>query len=76
MLQSGLCDYSTVYIHVTETVTVVEQGADDAAIEGDRNNKHIIFKNCVPFTDCIRTINNTQVGNAKDLDVVMLMYNQ
>ena len=37
--------------------------------------KEIIFKNCAPFTDCISEINNTQVDNAKDLDVVMLMYN-
>ena len=37
--------------------------------------KEIIFKSCAPFTDCISEINNTQVDNAKDLDVVMLMYN-
>ena len=40
-----------------------------------RNNKQTIFKYCAPFTDCIIEINNTQVGNAKDLDVVMSMYN-
>ena len=27
------------------------------------------------FNDCIIEINNTQVDNAKDIDVVMLMYN-
>ena len=33
------------------------------------------FKNCAPFTNCITEINNTQVDNAKDIDIVMLMYN-
>ena len=28
-----------------------------------------------PFTNCISEINNTQVYNAKDLDIVMPMYN-
>ena len=29
----------------------------------------------MPFTDCISKVNNTQVDYAKDIDVVMLMYN-
>ena len=33
------------------------------------------FKNCAPFTNCISKINNTQADNAKDIDVVMSMYN-
>ena len=37
--------------------------------------KKVIFKNCAPFTDCISKINNTQVDNAKDIDIVMPMYN-
>ena len=32
------------------------------------------FKNCAPFTNCISEINNTQVDNAKDIDIVMPMY--
>ena len=28
-----------------------------------------------PFTDCISKINNAQVYNAKDIDVVMPVYN-
>ena len=40
------------------------------------DNKQLIFKNCVPiFTNCISEMNNTKVSNAKDLDVVMLVYN-
>ena len=38
-------------------------------------NKKEIFKNCVPFTYCISEINNTEVDNAKDINVVMPMYN-
>ena len=34
-----------------------------------------MFKNCAPFTNCIREINNTQIDNAKDIDIVMPMYN-
>ena len=33
------------------------------------------FKNCTPFTNCISEINNTQVDNAKDIDIVMIVYN-
>ena len=43
-----------------------------AANNGD---KEVIFKNCAPFTDCISKINNTQVDNAKDIDVVMPLHN-
>ena len=39
----------------------------------DRYNKQTIFKICARFIDCIIEINNTQMDNAKDLDVVMLM---
>ena len=38
------------------------------------NRKYIIIKNCAPFTDCISEINNTQIDNAKEIDVVMTMY--
>ena len=40
---------------------------------GERE-KLVIFKNCVPFTDCITEINNTQIDNAKDIDFVIPMY--
>ena len=35
----------------------------------------IIFQNCALFTDWVSEINNTQVGNAKDIYVVMPLYN-
>ena len=40
----------------------------------NNTNEKVIFKNCVPFTNCIREINNTQVDNAKDIDLVMPLY--
>ena len=41
----------------------------------NNTNKKVIFKNCAPFTNCISEINNTQIDNAKDIDIVMPMYN-
>ena len=75
MLKPNLCDYSDACTLVKGTKTVFGKGANNTAIAADRNNKKIIFKNCVPFTDCISDINNTQEDNAKDLDVAMPMYN-
>ena len=74
ILKSSLCDYSDAYILVKGTTTITGQGADDDVKQTDKINKGVIFKNCVPFTDCISEINNTQVDNAKDLDAVMSMY--
>ena len=34
-----------------------------------------MFKDCAPFTNCISEISNTQVDDAKDIDIVMPMYN-
>ena len=68
MLKSSLCGYSVAYILVKGTITIAGAG-DDAADKG------VVFKNCAPFTNCISEINNTQVGNAKDIGIVMPMYN-
>ena len=73
MLKSSLCDYSDAYILVKGTITVNNTAAQDAA--ANDTNKNVIFKNCAPFTNCINEINNTQIGNAKDIDIVMPMYN-
>ena len=75
MLKSSLCDYSDAYILVCETIKITGEGPDDAAKQLDERNKEAIFKNCAPFTDCISDISNTQIDNAKCLDVVVLMYN-
>ena len=72
---SNLCDYSDADIPAKGTINLAGQGADAAAIQTDQNNEKVIFKNSTLFTDCITEINNTQVDDAKGLDVVMLMYN-
>ena len=69
MTMSDLCDFSEAYILVKGTITVGAGAADPArAIP-------VAFKNCAPFTSCISEINNTQIDNAKDLDITMPMYN-
>ena len=73
MLKSSLCDYSDAYIFVKGTISANNTAADGAA--ANNTNKKVIFKNCAPFTNCISEINNTQIGNAKDIDIVMPMYN-
>ena len=73
MLKSSLCDYSDVYILVKGTISVNNTAAAGAAVND--NDKKVIFKNCPPFTNCISEINNTQIDNAKDIDIIMPMYN-
>ena len=73
VLKSSLCDYSDAYILVKGTITVNNTAAADA--DANSTNKKVVFKNCAPFTNCISEFNNTQVGNAKDIDIGMSMYN-
>ena len=73
MLKSSLCDYSDAYILVKGTISVNNTAA--AGADANNTNKKVIFKNCAPFTNCISEINNAQVDNAKDIDIVMPMYN-
>ena len=69
ILQSDLCNYSDAYIVVEGTINTT--GADNRDIK----NRSLVFKNNAPFITCISKINNVLIGNAKDLDVVMSMYN-
>ena len=73
MLKSSLCDYCDAYIVTKGTITVVNTAEENKAA----NNKDIklIFKNCIPFTNCISEINNGKVDNATDIDGVIPMYN-
>ena len=74
MLKSSLCDYSDAYIPVKET-TITGAGDDAAARQADKRNKGVILKNCALFINCKSEINNTEIDNAKDIDIVMPMYN-
>ena len=73
MLKSSLCDYSDAYILVKATITVNHIDAVHA-VANDTGTK-VIFNNCAPFSICISEINNIQLDNAKDIDIVMPMYN-
>ena len=75
MLGSSLCDYSDAYILVNRTVKITGEKNDDAVRRLDEKNKGVIFKNFAPITVCISEINNSQLDNAKYIDVVMPMYN-
>ena len=52
-------------------MTIKREGDGDSAKQAGKRNKGAIFKNCVPFTDCVSNINVTQIDNAKYIDVVM-----
>ena len=75
MLKSCLCDYSDVYILVKGKMAITGEGADDAAKRTDEIDEGAVFKNCAPFTNCTSERNNAQVDNAKDIDIVMSMFN-
>ena len=72
MLMSHLCVYSDVYIAVSGTIALAKLAA------GRRNNniwKLYYLKSTIWKLRKISEINNSQIDNAKDVDVVMLMYN-
>ena len=73
MLKSSLCNYSDAYILVKGTISVNNTAVQGAA--ANNTNKKVTFKNCAPFTNCISEINNIQIDNAKDIDIVMPLYN-
>ena len=64
MLKSNLCGYSDAYILVKGTIKVNNTGT--AAAPNNRT-KNVI--------NCISEINNTQTDNAKDIDIIIPMYN-
>ena len=72
MLKSSLCDYSDAYILFKGTIAVNNTAAEDA--DANNTNKKVVFKNCASFTNCISEINNTQIDNARDIDIVMPIY--
>ena len=72
MLRSSLCDYSNAYIIVKGVIAIKNIAA---AAVANNINKKVIFKNCVPFTNCISRINNMQVNDAHDIGAVMPMHN-
>ena len=75
MFKSSLCNYSDAYILVKWRLAITGAGTDAAAIQADERNKEVIFKNCAPFINCKSEIKNTEIDNAKDIDIVIQMHN-
>ena len=88
MLRSDVCDYADAYIFVKGTIAVAGNAGPEpdpnAAIraaqllavrQSDERNKGVTFKNSAPFTKSISRINNTNIDNAKDIDIIMPIYN-
>ena len=73
MIKSSFRDYSDTYTLIKGNITVNNTAAADA--DANNINRKVIFKNCAPFTDWISEISNTQVDNAKYIDIVIPMYN-
>ena len=71
MIKLNSSDFSDAYILVSETITITGAKVDDATKQTDERNKGVIFKNWARFTECISEISNTQIDNAKNIDVVM-----
>ena len=66
ILRSSLCDYSYAYILVKGNITINNiAGAGTAANNVDKKFKF----------NCLSKINNTQIVNAKYIDIVMPLYN-
>ena len=73
MLTSSLCDYSDAYILFKGRIKITGAGDDLAVRQADKRNKGVIFKNCALLINCKNEINNTEIDNAKDIDIVMSM---
>ena len=74
-MRSNICDYADAYILVKGTITITGAGEDATAKRLDERNKGVIFQICEPFTKCISRISNTEIDNAKDINIVMSMFN-
>ena len=71
MLKSSLTDHSDAYILVKGNITVNNTSAADS--DANNTNEKVIFKRCAPFTNFISEIINTEVDNAKDTNIVMII---
>ena len=63
-LKSNLRNYNDACILVRGGISVIGQQATQVA-----------FKNCAPFTKCIKKVDEATIDDAENLDLVMPMYN-
>ena len=75
MVKLSLCDYSDVYILFKGRITITGAGDNAEARQADEKNKGVIFKNCTPFISCKSEIDNIEIDHAKNIYIVMSMYN-
>ena len=64
ILKSNICDYNDAYIPVRGNITTTGHSATQ-----------VPFKNCPPFIKRIAKNDGTIIGDAENLNLVMLMYN-
>ena len=69
ILRSSLFDYFDAYVLVSGTKAVAEVAAGR-----ENNNIQVVFKNCAPFTDWVSKVSNTQIHNAKEIDLVIAIH--
>ena len=65
VLKPNLCDYAETHILIDGTIRATNSV----------NATRLALKNCAPFTKCNLEINDEHVDTAKNLDIVMPMYN-
>ena len=77
MLRSSLCDYIDAYILLSGTIIITRRAEDATPVNKrtGKRDKEVILKNCALFVEYTSEINNTQIDYAKDLGVVIPMYN-
>ena len=65
VLKSDLCNYNDTSILLRGDIVTTAHNIPT----------QVAFKNCAPFIKCITNIDGTTINDAKDLDLVMPMYN-
>ena len=80
-IESSLCDYSDAYILFTGDIAVTRTIAATAAGNNLQRKQplaaatQVAFKNCAPFKDCRREIDDTFIYYADFINIAMPMYN-
>ena len=69
-LRNDLCGFNDADIVVTGKITVTNPGNNN-----NEYNRKVALKNSAPFFSCILKINSQLIEDARDLDIVMPMYN-
>ena len=69
VLKSSLCDYSDACTCRGNYISCKHSRHSSA---GNNNDKKVIYKNFVPLTECIGKINNSQIDNAKDINIALI----